>query len=107
MAAAAGAFAVYMPSSRLLWRKFPHHKTNPRSSSILVGPDLSHSAPAADAGAERANATRVKPSQPAGSLGPRKVTAVLIWFWPLPPVGVRTAGAGGNGGVELRLHIGV
>ena len=56
--------------------------------------DLSRSAPAADAGAERANTTRVKPSQPSGSLGPHNVAKVLIWFWPPPPVGARPSTAG-------------
>ena len=50
------------------------------------------------AGAEHADAAWVRPTPTDSGLGPHNVAKVLIWFWPRPPLGVRTAGAGGNGG---------
>ena len=68
------------------------------SAARLVVVDLSKLDLRSYAGAEHADAAWVRPASPSGRLGPRKVAAVLIWFWPRPPLGVRTAGAGGNGG---------
>ena len=52
------------------------------SAARLVAVDLSKLDLRSYAGAEHADAAWVRPTHLSRRLGPRKVTAVLIWFWP-------------------------